>query len=381
MNTQCTRFRMWWQVAAGMLSMITIAALSARADFELYNSSFENGSGTTPYSWWRNNAGRESWSALTGDYGCAIYGWNEGANGSFGQDVGTAADGGGNGLAVTFGVWMLPEAQYTADVNRLQIEFWTNGAPGAAALAQMVMGENLNTYLMTNLNNWGYYEMSATSQFDNLLGVKVLMFGGPFRGASGSRALKCDNAQASFSAWGNNLLKDPSFTGRTWSYTGQGGYEDWAGNFGGGFAFYGWNSGGAASVWRQEAVTPAAGPIYTFSIYGLTEELYASTTEDTKLEIALLDSSENVIEAATNNVYWTLRNNSNKWNLVSVTITNNSPSVAYARVQVSGTNFENPSGSGYKSAKWDTARLTQVPEPGLVLTLLGVAVLAHRRRG
>lgn len=379
MKAQWIRFTMWQQVAAGILCMVTISTLSARAGFELYNSSFENGSGTTPYSWWRNNAAREDWSALTGAYGCAIHGWNVGANGSFGQDVGTAADGGGNGLAVTFGVWMLPEAQYTADVNRLQIEFWTNGAPGAAALAQMVMGENLNTYLMTNLNNWGYYEMSATSQFDNLLGVKVLVFGGPFRGASGSRALKCDNAQASFSAWGNNLLKDPSFTGRTWSYTGQGAYEDWAGNFGGGFAFYGWNAGGSARVWRQESVSPSAGSIYTFSIYGLTEPGYASSTEDTKLTITLLDSVDGVIEAATNNVYWTLRNNSNKWNLVSVSITNNSASVAAVRVAVSGSGWTAPGGS--QAAKWDTARLTQVPEPGLALALVGVAVLARRRRG
>lgn len=228
--------RQWLTLTAlGML-----AASVAFASYALHNSSFEDGSGTSPSSWWHNNAGRESWSALTGTYGCAIYGWNLGQDGSFGQDVGTAADGGGNGLAVTFGVWMLPEAQYTADVNRLQIEFWTNGAPGAAALAQMVMGENLNTYLMTNLNNWGYYQMTATSQFDNVLGFKVLAFGGPFRGTSGSRALKCDNATLAVDGgWGNNLLKDPSFTGRTWSYTGQGGYEDWAGNFGGGFAFYG----------------------------------------------------------------------------------------------------------------------------------------------
>lgn len=381
MNTQCTRFRMWRQVAAGILCMVTIATWPARANFELYNSSFENGSGTQPFSWWRNNAGREGWSALTGGFGCAIYGWNVGQDGSFGQDIGTAADGGGNGLVVTFGMWMNAEAQYTADVNRLQVEFWTNGAPGPAAIAQMVPGPNLNTHLMTNLNNWGYYQMTATSQFDNLLGIKVLMFGGPFRGTSGSRALKCDNAQASFGGWGDNLLKDPSFTGRTWSYTGQGGFEDWAGNFGGGFAFYGWNAGGAASVWRTEAVTPAGGPIYTFSIYGLTEELYASTTADTKLELLLLDSSENVIAAATNNVYWVLRNNSNKWNLVSVALTNNSPSVALARVRVSGSGFENPPGAGYKSAKWDTARLTQVPEPGLALAVLGLAALASRRRG
>ncbi|MCX7848540.1 MAG: PEP-CTERM sorting domain-containing protein [bacterium] len=356
-------------------------AIGVHANYELYNSSFENGSGTTPYSWWRNNAGREGWSALTGAYGCAIYGWNVNQDGSFGQDIGTAADGGGNGLIVTFGLWMLPEAQYTADVNRLQIEFWTNGAPAVAALAQMVMGENLNTYLMTNINNWGYYQMTATSQFDNLLGVKVLMYGGPFRGTFGNRALKCDNATLHIpTAWGNNLLKDPSFTGRTWSYTGQGGYEDWAGNFGGGFAFYGWNAGGSAAVWRQEAVTPSAGPIYTFSIYGLTEELYASSTEDTKLEIFLLDSLESVIDSVQKNVYWTLRNNSNKWTLVSVSITNNSPSVAYARVRVSGSGFVNPPGSGYKSAKWDTARLIQVPEPATVLILLALGGAATRRR-
>ncbi len=187
-----------------------------------------------------------------------------------------------------------------------------------------------------------------------------------------------------------NLLQNPGFeigsaggaTPTNWWKYDQCGQENWANHTGtNGMAFWSWQNG----VWGgfgQDVVTNlSVGDTITFSIYGLFEANYSSSTKETWLKIEYWTNNASTwIRQDSYSVYDYLAANRETWNQVAFVSTNVTPNVTMIKPIVGYGGGTNQSLSN-QSVKWDDADLTVIPEPAIA-TLLGFAgllILAARR--
>ena len=190
-----------------------------------------------------------------------------------------------------------------------------------------------------------------------------------------------------------NLLVNPGFElgpagGGTpdgwWKYN-ETGQETWAGRTGtNGMAFWSWSNGAFGGFGTDVSSNMLVGQVVNFSIYGLAEAQYNSTTPETWLKIEWWTNGASTwTMQSTLDVYGTLTGNRDNWNLLSFTVTNTLTDVNMIKPIVGfggGTNV-----GGSQAVKWDDASLTitdAIPEPTIagLLGFAGLLFCAVRRR-
>jgi hypothetical protein len=175
----------------------------------------------------------------------------------------------------------------------------------------------------------------------------------------------------SFPVYAANLLANPGFeTGPAasgspagwWKYDGCG-QESWAGRTGtNGMAFQSWTPGGWGGFGQDVSMTVAVGDVLTFSIWGLAETNFRSSTGETWLKFEYWTNGATAWTRQDSlTVYSGLITRPNQWNLYTFAATNTLPNVNLIKVLVGGGNFV---GGNTAAVKWDDAELAIAPGSG-----------------
>ncbi len=187
-----------------------------------------------------------------------------------------------------------------------------------------------------------------------------------------------------------NLLVNPGFeigiaSGATpdawWKYD-QTGQESWAPRTGtNGMAFWAWGNGVWGGFGQDVSTNMLMGEIVTFSIWGLAEANYMSTTPETWLAIEWWTNGASTWTKQDKVEYYSeLTAVRDTWTNLTLIRTNTLNNVNMIKPIVGfggGTNRSLPS----QSAKWDDADLTIIPEPTIagLLGFAGLLFVAMRR--
>lgn len=177
------------RVLAVAVALVVAAVASANL---LTNPGFEIGAGggATPDGWWKyNEAGQESWAAMTGTNGMAFWSWNNDVYGGFGSDVYTNLV---PGDVVSFSIWGLAEnfSSYQSECW-LQLEFWTNGA----STYSVKITNSVYDAITADRNNWNQYFIGYTNYASDITVIKpIIGYGGATNAMGGNMSVKWDDA-------------------------------------------------------------------------------------------------------------------------------------------------------------------------------------------
>jgi hypothetical protein len=178
-----------------------------------------------------------------------------------------------------------------------------------------------------------------------------------------------------------NLLTNPGFEvgpagGASpdgwWKYN-EAGQENWAAQTGtNGMAFWSWSNGTYGGFGQDVVRNTGVGDVMTFSIYGLAEAQFQSSSSEVwlKLEIWTNGASAYTTQYSLD-VYGGLTAAPNTWNQYTLIVTNQIANVTLIKPIVGGGGFTNVGGS--QAVKWDNADFTVIPEPVSAM-LLGLGL-------
>jgi len=194
-----------------------------------------------------------------------------------------------------------------------------------------------------------------------------------------------------------NLLTNPDFEisdggtggdGRTpsgwWAYN-QVSSEGWAARNGtNGMAFWSWNNGTYGGFGQDVTTNLVSTDILTFSIYGLAEANFESSSQETWLKIEYWTNGASAYSRQdTFDIYSLITASPDTWNQYTMITTVGMDNVTMVKPIVGGGGFTNVGGS--QAVKWDDADFTvtnAIPEPTIagLLGFAGLLICALRRK-
>jgi hypothetical protein len=252
----------------------------------LLNTGFETntGGGGTADDWTHTvgSAGPEAWSARSGSWGMAVYGWGPDAA-AFYQDLTEVPPG-----EYTFSVWMRKDTDFTA--GNVQLRVYTIDEYGQT---NSYSGETVYSRLDDTWQRFDFiYQVYSTKT--------RLRFAVEATGISAGGALKCDDVSVVKST---ALLRNPGFEAYSDGWTrGEimtANPESWAARSG--------SLGMAIASWKEDHgyccqdVDVPESALYTFSAWMQKDTDFHADSVTLKLE--WLDSSQGVIGSVSTNLY------------------------------------------------------------------------------
>ncbi|HEY8241468.1 MAG TPA: hypothetical protein VIH35_08475, partial [Kiritimatiellia bacterium] len=150
--------------------------------------------------------------------------------------------------------------------------------------------------------------------------------------------------------------------GSQWRHYDAANINDWADrNFpaGYGMAWESWADGAFGGFGQEVAVNMSNGNVFTFHIYGNSENCFSSTVQEAWMKIEFLNNAGTELGESSNSVYNTLVSNRNTWVLFTLGATNFASGVTTAKVTVGFGNASDDGGCGNYAVKWDDAALIQ----------------------
>jgi len=147
-----------------------------------------------------------------------------------------------------------------------------------------------------------------------------------------------------------------------WKYS-EAGQESWAARNGtNGMAFWSWSAGAWGGFGQNVSAFPEVGDLITFSIWGLAENSYSSSTHEAWLKIQYwTNNASTPVSEFQQDIYGQLLANRGVWNQYTVVATNALAGVTHVEVVVGGGGFT--AGDGSQAVKWDDADLDIGPGP------------------